>query len=88
MTETTPRKSELVAHRQVGDGEVLLHLESGQYHGLNRTGSRIWALIDGERTIAAIAAELAASLADAPEALEDEVARFVAALRHRDLVLR
>lgn len=87
MTATALQKNPVVAHRRVGDGDVLLHLESGQYHGLNPTGSLIWALIDGERTIAAIAAELGTSLADPPEELESEVARFVESLRERDLVL-
>ena len=33
-------------------GGVLLHLESGEYHGLNDLGSLIWRLIENESSFA------------------------------------
>lgn len=69
------------------DGGVLLHLDTGQYHGLNRVGSLIWHLLDGERTPNAIARELQERVDAAPAALEQDVQRFLADLRKRDLVV-
>ena len=45
---------------------MLLHLESGAYHGLNETGSLIWGLLDGERDFAALVAGLRERLEDPP----------------------
>jgi hypothetical protein len=69
------------------DGGVLLHLDTGQYHGVNRVGSLIWHLLDGERNPTAIAQELQERVDAAPAALEQDVARFLAHLRKRDLVV-
>jgi hypothetical protein len=50
---TTLAKNENVAFRRLAEGEggVLLHLESGEYHGINEVGCLIWELVDGERTV-------------------------------------
>lgn len=39
---------------EVGGEEVILHLESGIYYGLNPVGSRIWALLQEPRTFSQI----------------------------------
>ena len=90
MSDLDPRvrKSPDVAYQALAEGEggVLLSLESGEYHGVNDTGGRIWNLIDGERTVPEIVAELRRELAGAPESLEAEAAEFVESLRARRLV--
>jgi len=82
------RKNPDVAYQALAEGEggVLLSLETGEYHGVNDTGGRIWNLIDGERTVPEIVAALRRELADAPESLEAEAAEFVDSLRSRRLV--
>jgi Coenzyme PQQ synthesis protein D (PqqD) len=82
------RKNPNVAYQALAEGEggVLLSLETGEYHGVNDTGGRIWNLIDGERTVPEIVAALRRELADAPESLEAETAEFVDGLRSRRLV--
>ena len=65
---------------------VRLSLETGEYHGVNDTGGRIWNLIDGERTLPEIVDALRGELASAPESLEVEAAEFVESLRARRLV--
>ena len=65
---------------------MLLHLDSGEYHGLNETGSLIWSLIDGERDFAALVDDLRDGLEDPPDDLADETGRFLADLRERDLI--
>jgi len=76
-----------VVSRELADGDsVLLHLESGSYHGLNRTGSFIWELIDGERTEDELCAEARRRLPGSPPDVDAVVAAFLAELRGRDLV--
>ena len=82
------RRNPQVVYRELaGDGGgVLLHLESGAYHGLNETGSLIWNLLDGERDFTALVAELHDQLDDAPDDVGAEIERFLADLRERDLL--
>ena len=82
------RRNPQVVYRELaGDGGgVLLHLESGAYHGLNETGSLIWDLLDGERDFTALVADLREQLDEAPDDLSAETERFLADLRERDLI--
>lgn len=83
-----PRRSERVVCRSLVDGEaVLLHLDSGQYHGLNETGVAVWELIDGERSAAAITREVRGGFEDAPADVDRLVRGFLSALDERDLVV-
>lgn len=65
---------------------MVLHVETGDYYGLNRIGTLIWKLIDGMRTEEAVVDELARRVDATPGRLETDVARFVARLRERNLV--
>jgi Coenzyme PQQ synthesis protein D (PqqD) len=86
---TTPAKSENVAFRRLAEGEggVLLHLESGEYHGINEVGCLIWELVDGERTVDGLVAALDKRIEDPPADLAAEVIAFLHRLRERDLVM-
>jgi hypothetical protein len=77
-----------VAFRRLADGEggVLLHLESGEYHGINEVGCLIWELLDGERTVDQVAASLRDEVEGGPDDLTGEVIVFLDSLRVRDLV--
>lgn len=90
MTISDPRvrRNPDVAYQALAEGEggVLLSLETGEYHGVNDTGGRIWNLIDGERTVPEIVDALRRELVRAPESLEVEAAEFVESLRARRLV--
>lgn len=79
-----------VAYRDLAEDEggVLLHLDTGQYHGINSLGVLIWRLLDGApRTAPAIVAELAGRVEAPPDVLQRDVSRFLAELRERDLVV-
>ena len=52
------RNPEVVARLIEGE-TVLLNLDSGIYYSLEKTGSRIWELIDGSKTPADIAGVMA-----------------------------
>jgi Coenzyme PQQ synthesis protein D (PqqD) len=89
--EMTPeariKRNPQVVYREVGDGGgVLLHLDSGAYHGVNRIGTVIWELLDGERTRADVVAALSDKLEDPPAELEADVDAFLDGLQERDLI--
>lgn len=51
---------EQVVHRAFGEQTVLLNLETGQYHGLNATGRRIFELLVENGGTTGVAAQIAA----------------------------
>ena len=67
-------------------GGVLLHMQSGAYHGLNELGSLIWGLIENETRFADLVDGVRAETEDAPASVEQDVSRFVEDLSARDLV--
>lgn len=75
-----------VTYRDLEEGGVLLHLQSGAYHGLNSTGSAIWNLLDGEPMLGDVVARLGSKLDEVPPNLEQDVAGFLEGLRRRGLV--
>jgi hypothetical protein len=87
-SDTRLRKNPQVVYRALADdGGVLLHLESAQYHGVNSTGLAIWELLDGERTVAEVVADLRAGLDAPPAQVDEEVVEFLSALSARGLAL-
>lgn len=81
------RRSVVAAHELGGsEGGVLLHLESGQYHGVDTVGWTIWGLLDGSRSVADLAGELQQRFPDATEHLTNDVKTFLQDLLERNLV--
>lgn len=78
-----------VVARELGEpqGAVLLHLETGAYHGLNPVGFVVWDLIDGERTVADLVEGVRTRIEDAPPQVEQDVLKFLEAGLARDLIL-
>jgi hypothetical protein len=69
-----------------GEGGVLLHLDTGAYHGINDIGVAVWEILDEPRPFAEIVARLEAQLEDVPTAIADDVRDFLTDLSERDLV--
>jgi hypothetical protein len=82
------RKNPQVVARELAPpaGAVLLHLDTGAYHGLNRVGLIVWELIDGKRAIADLAAGVRERIPDAPAGVDADVAAFVKGVADRGLV--
>jgi hypothetical protein len=82
------RNPKIVA-RELGEpqGAVLLHLETGAYHGLNPVGFLVWDLIDGERTVGDLVEGVRARIEDPPPQVEQDVLKFLEAGLARDLIL-
>lgn len=85
---TTVTRNPRVAYREfaAGEGAVLLHLDTGDYHSLNSLGSLIWCLVDGGTTLEQLVAAVRAEIENPPPRLEADVRQFLAALRERGLI--
>jgi hypothetical protein len=86
--ERTLQRNPQVVYRDLasGQGGVLLHLDTGSYHGVNEVGAAIWKLVDGGRTRAQVVRGLRELCDDAPAGLEADVDAFVDSLLARDLL--
>jgi hypothetical protein len=76
-----------VAYRELNDGSaVLLHLDTGAYHGLNDVGSLVWGELQSQLTLAALIVAIRERFEVSPATLVDDVRSFVGDLVERDLV--
>jgi hypothetical protein len=71
--EAALRRADEIIARPVDDGALLVHLQSGKVWHLNPTGAQVWSLIDGQRTLRAIAQQIAATYSVAADAAERDV---------------
>jgi hypothetical protein len=87
MLVATVRVPKHVVYRSFEAETVLLNLQTGQYHGLNRSGGRMLELLDetGGGVRDAID-RLAAEYGEDPADIEDGLASFCVALAARGLI--
>jgi pyrroloquinoline quinone biosynthesis protein D len=71
-----------------GDETVLLDPQGRKLRGLNRTGARVWELLDGARSIGSIAEQIAREFSVAPERALADANAFVHALEAKGLARR
>ena len=85
---TKIRRNPDVVFRQLEEeqGGVLLHLQSGEYHGLNDLGSLVWRLTEQETTFADVIVGVRAGAEDVPDSVDVEVSAFLEGLRDRNLI--
>lgn len=86
--QTKVARSPRVVYRELSadEGGVLLHLDSGQYHRVNRMGSTIWGLLDGERSVTDLVEEVRKIAADSPASLMEDIRKFLEGLLSRELI--
>ena len=84
--DAAPRPSPRCAWQIVEGEAVLLDLEGRRIMGLNATGSFVWGLLDGRRTLAQVAAAVADCFHVGTERATADVTCFVSSLRDRGLV--
>lgn len=85
---TTVRQNPRVAFRPLAEGEggVLLHLDTAQYHSVNVVGAAIWELAAEGPTLADLVRDLRTRLDDPPDELDADVDEFLGQLSERGLV--
>lgn len=82
------RKPQVMARELAeGEGGVLLHLESGSYHGVNPVGLVIWELLEDERSVADLVNAVRDRVEDPPPELESDVMDFLTGVEARDLLI-
>ena len=66
---------------------MILHLDTGAYHGVNEVGLLIWELLETEQTMQELVAAVRDRVDEPPPQLEDDVASFLAEVQERDLIV-
>lgn len=79
---------DVVARRLAApQGAVLLHLETGAYHGLNMIGLIVWELVDGERSVSELVDGVRRQVDEsAGTNIENDVKAFLQSALERDLI--
>jgi hypothetical protein len=72
--------------RKIGDETILVNESGDTLHTLNETGSFVWSLIDGRRSLGEILSFMDEEYDLPADAAEKEVADFVQELVQRGLV--
>lgn len=68
------------------DEEVILHLASGTYYGLNAVGQRVWTLIQSPQSVRTVCDRLHAEFEVSREQLETDVLALLREMQDEDLV--
>lgn len=75
-----------VVHRAFGEQTVLLNLTTGQYHGLNATGRRMFELLEEQGSFEGVASTVAAEHGVSEQQVADDLVDLCAALTARGLL--
>ena len=79
-------KPPTTAWRLIEGEAVILSLETKVLRGLNPVGSRVWELIDGQRSVEEIITAIVQEFDVTPQAAAEDVKRFVRELLDKSLV--
>jgi hypothetical protein len=80
------RVPEHVVYREFPEQSVVLNLDKGHYHGLNRSGSVVFALLANGETLATVAQALSKRYRLSPAQAQTDVSRLCASLLERGLL--
>ncbi len=86
MSEQTIRRSDIALSAKASGTLLLMNMERGRYHGLNRVAERIWDLLAAPTTPQRIVDDLVAEYEISAQDCTREVATFLDALRERGLL--
>jgi len=81
-----PRRAAGIASRKIGEETVLVSPKTGKVFVLNQTGSLIWGMCDGERSVDELATHLAAEFGVLREQAGTDVLELIEELAKRNLV--
>ena len=81
-------RAEGLVASEVNGEVVILSIELGHFFHLNATGSRIWNLLDGPMTVAALSATLGERFAVDAEECRRDVTEFVEGMLEKGLLER
>jgi len=78
---------EHVIHQKVDEEMVLLNLETGIYHGLSRTGTRLWEFLLEDENLHSVFQKMLKEYDVSAEQLEEDILRLVQELETHKLVI-
>jgi hypothetical protein len=81
-----PAKSDSVTARDIDEVFFIMDGRSSDLHSLNPIGARIWELVDGQRTVADIAAVIVEEYEVEAGRAEGDVVEFLETLQTKKLV--
>jgi len=86
--DTVVRRSPRAAFHQLAEGQggVLLHVDTGAYHGLNRVGALIWETLERPMPFSALLDDLRPRFTDPPPGIAGEIQVFLEDLKTRGLI--
>jgi len=93
MLDAKCAPSEDVVAREIEGELIIVPLVAGigdmedELYTLNETGKAIWALLDGQRTLRAVAAELTTEFSAPPGEIEKDVLGLMTELMRRKMVV-
>jgi hypothetical protein len=80
------RPDDDVTFQKLGEETVIVHLGTGRIHHTNATGSRIWELIEGGRSLGEIREALVGEFDASPGHLQEALETFVAQLSAEQMI--
>lgn len=87
ILRSSVRIPEHVVYRAFVYETVVLNLQTGKYHGLNKTGGRMLELLDREPTVRDAAAKVAAEFGRPVAEVESDLCEFSSDLASRGLIV-
>ena len=75
-----------VVFRGLAEETILLNIETGQYHGVDRVGGRFFEVIRGSDDLSAASRQLAAEYGQPLPQIEADLTRFCVDLESRGLI--
>ncbi len=70
----------------VGEGTVILHLESGRYYSFDDSALAIWELLEVPQSLSELVDRLTGTYDVPPEACENDTAQFLSELASKGLI--
>lgn len=87
ILSSSARTPEHVVYRTFVYETVVLNLQTGKYHGLNRTGGRMLDLLEREPTVRDAAAKIASEFGRPVTEVEADLCEFCSDLASRGLIV-
>jgi hypothetical protein len=76
-----------MTYQKVGEEAILINLNTGAYYSLNDTGTLFWELLDGARSIADCARQIAADYDVEPAMVEEDLIDLAIDFQKEGLIL-
>ncbi len=84
--DTTVARNEAILFAQVGEELVALHIERGEYVGLDAVGSHIYELLEMPMTVGSLCDRLVVTYDVSPEVCRKETLAFVGDLVGKEML--